>query len=515
MSLWIRCCLRCRQADRLRRPPRIRQVFRGTVVLCTLLFLTFWTSLLQENPTVELEDVDEDKAQAQVTEHATSSASGTPTAKKDTLRKTTAVQATSLETLTPRNGGTLEDVYPAQPARDGDWVSTDTYPRTKLRLFLYSAYLDNRIAEPVVRVIGAYACVGGAKLSCMLEYSNGRRVVVNATKKTINENWKLKYGASFFMCPYKEDDPPTRVRMKETYELQWSPSIPVTPQGPIEGHPVGKFTICVKPFHYKYDRASWLVEFIEFHRIVGVDHFFFYNHSTGLNVEKVLKGYTESGVVTMLPWNLDIKSQKEIRTEGIFASLNDCVYRSMRHFDYAVVLDVDEFMVPRKDDTLGAMIKRIKSTSPKATGFIVLNSFFYLYWDNDTTAYGEVPEVGPRKLPYMLTQFKTRRSRKVFRVGSRSKYIVQPLTAVEVGNHVVWRYFGRQATHPVSKEDALLHHYRICEFGGFDCLKQPSLVDRVALRFNASLLDRVSDVCNKAFPRGGYCPPAPGLGSPW
>lgn len=74
---------------------------------------------------------------------------------------------------------------------------------------------------------------------------------------------------------------------------------------------------------------------------------------------------------------------------------------------------------------------------------------------------------------------------------------------------------GRQATHPVSKEDALLHHYRICEFGGFDCLKQPSLVDRVALRFNASLLDRVSDVCNKAFPRGGYCPPAPGLGSPW
>lgn len=33
--------------------------------------------------------------------------------------------------------------------------------------------------------------------------------------------------------------------------------------------------------------------------------------------------------VDLLPWNLKMKSQKEIRTEGLFASLNDCLYRSM------------------------------------------------------------------------------------------------------------------------------------------------------------------------------------------
>lgn len=76
------------------------------------------------------------------------------------------------------------------------------------------------------------------------------------------------------------------------------------------------------------------------------------------------------------------RSQKEIRTEGLFASLNDCVYRSMRHFDYTIVLDLDEFIVPRKDDTLGAMISRIKATEPRATGFVVLNTFFYLYFRN-------------------------------------------------------------------------------------------------------------------------------------
>lgn len=216
----------------------------------------------------------------------------------------------STEALSVGNTRLEEDakeIFPPNQGQDGDWVSTDVYPRTKLKIFIYSAYLDDRLPVPVVRVIGAYACVGGAKLSCRLEYSDGTANVVNASKKTINENWKLKYGAAFFMCPYNENRPPVRVRVKETYELQWSPSVPVTPQGPIEGRPTGKFTICVKPLHYDYDRASWLVEFIEFHRIVGVDHFFFYNHTIGPNAAKVLQQYTKEGVVTLLPWNLRIK----------------------------------------------------------------------------------------------------------------------------------------------------------------------------------------------------------------
>lgn len=41
--------------------------------------------------------------------------------------------------------------------------------------------------------------------------------------------------------------------------------------------------------------------------------------------------FTRSPKITvdLLPWNLKMKSQKEIRTEGLFASLNDCLYRSM------------------------------------------------------------------------------------------------------------------------------------------------------------------------------------------
>ena len=34
--------------------------------------------------------------------------------------------------------------------------------------------------------------------------------------------------------------------------------------------------------------------------------------------------------MTVLPWRLDMTSQKEIRTEGLFAALNDCLYRWAR-----------------------------------------------------------------------------------------------------------------------------------------------------------------------------------------
>lgn len=89
-----------------------------------------------------------------------------------------------------------------------------------------------------------------------------------------------------------------------------------------------------------------------------MSHFTFYNHTIGPKAECILKHYMSGKIpqistgvaeqnttggdnqtpttmnsprisVDILPWNLKMKSQKEIRTEGLFASLNDCLYRSM------------------------------------------------------------------------------------------------------------------------------------------------------------------------------------------
>jgi hypothetical protein len=104
-----------------------------------------------------------------------------------------------------------------------------------------------------------------------------------------------------------------------------------------------------------------MLEFLELNNLLGVTHFTFYNNTIGPKVNCILQHYKEGKIphhfvaqsseksknstedhhteqtvpravnisVNILPWNLKMKSQKEIRTEGLFASLNDCLYRSM------------------------------------------------------------------------------------------------------------------------------------------------------------------------------------------
>jgi hypothetical protein len=60
--------------------------------------------------------------------------------------------------------------------------------------------------------------------------------------------------------------------------------------------------------------------------------------------------FLTEGDVEVIPWNLDLVSLKEIHTEGIFASLNDCLYRNMYKFDYLILMDLDEYIVPHISD---------------------------------------------------------------------------------------------------------------------------------------------------------------------
>lgn len=100
-----------------------------------------------------------------------------------------------------------------------------------------------------------------------------------------------------------------------------------------------------------------ILEFLELNQILGVKHFIFYNHTLGDEAGCILQDYIDRGLITLLPWRLDMASQKEIRTEGQFAALNDCLYRSMYRFSHVMFVDVDEFVIPRYNDTLQQLMK--------------------------------------------------------------------------------------------------------------------------------------------------------------
>lgn len=101
-----------------------------------------------------------------------------------------------------------------------------------------------------------------------------------------------------------------------------------------------------------------LVEFVELHRILGVSRVTLYNDTIGPEANCALRYYERKGLVNVLPWHkLEMVSQREIRTEGLFAALNDCLYRSMYEFDYVALLDLDEFIIPRHEDSILDLVR--------------------------------------------------------------------------------------------------------------------------------------------------------------
>ena len=100
--------------------------------------------------------------------------------------------------------------------------------------------------------------------------------------------------------------------------------------------------LCVKPLHNQYNRAVWLVEFIQLYNLLGVTQFVFYNHSIGPDVQRVLEYFqahhSDRLSLSILSWNLPVTSQKKIRTEAQFTALNDCNYSLINRVKYAVMV---------------------------------------------------------------------------------------------------------------------------------------------------------------------------------
>lgn len=103
----------------------------------------------------------------------------------------------------------------------------------------------------------------------------------------------------------------------------------------------------------------------------------------------------------------------------------------------------------------------------------------------------------------LVTIKKTRRKIKLHPHKQRSKYICRPEYLVEVGNHFVWEFIPGHGTLNVPADAAILHHYRVCEFGGDDCVKSASTVDKTAYRYKSNLVNKtekkfyeLKDKCN-------------------
>lgn len=119
-------------------------------------------------------------------------------------------------------------------------------------------------------------------------------------------------------------------------------------------------TICVSPSVYSKKR---LLEFLSYHKLIGVDSFIFYNRDIPHRLVKILTNLsTRLGFhFAFLPWNFP-------RTDGTITRTiveNDCLLRTYQQNIYAVTLEINEYIVPGEVYSFNALISKIHTISER------------------------------------------------------------------------------------------------------------------------------------------------------
>ena len=99
------------------------------------------------------------------------------------------------------------------------------------------------------------------------------------------------------------------------------------------------------------DEASYLKEWIEYHLLVGVDHFYLYNNLSSDDYKQVLEPYIKKGLVELTNWSFAY--ERISRWSPIQCSAySEILQKASGKAKWLAIIDIDEFIVPLKEDNL-------------------------------------------------------------------------------------------------------------------------------------------------------------------
>jgi hypothetical protein len=124
------------------------------------------------------------------------------------------------------------------------------------------------------------------------------------------------------------------------------------------------------------DEAPYLAEWIEYHLLVGVRHFYLFNHQSTDNYRKVLAPYIRKGYVELF----DASIQPDFNGTQVDC-YNRTLIKSYKVAKWVAMIDSDEFLVSPNGKKIPQLLKDFKHY-----GGVVLN------WQNFGTAgYSTIP----------------------------------------------------------------------------------------------------------------------------
>ncbi|TAE02118.1 MAG: FkbM family methyltransferase [Oscillatoriales cyanobacterium] len=103
------------------------------------------------------------------------------------------------------------------------------------------------------------------------------------------------------------------------------------------------------------DEAPYLIEWLEFHKIVGVERFYLYNNNSSDNTLDIIQPYIESGEVVLHDWPFSPKQQA--------SAYEHCLKEYKQESEWMAFLDLDEFLFPTEKESLIEVLEEFDSVA--------------------------------------------------------------------------------------------------------------------------------------------------------
>lgn len=110
------------------------------------------------------------------------------------------------------------------------------------------------------------------------------------------------------------------------------------------------------------NEGPYIVEWIEFHRLVGVNKFYIYDNESSDHLQELLRSYIESGIVVYQYF--PGKNMQNV-------AYMDAIKKYKDESEYMGFIDIDEFVVPHEGENLGDIVDDILNQSEGASGVAV------------------------------------------------------------------------------------------------------------------------------------------------
>jgi len=105
------------------------------------------------------------------------------------------------------------------------------------------------------------------------------------------------------------------------------------------------------------DEAPYLKEWIEFHKLVGVEHFYLYNNCSTDDCQSVLQPYIDRGEVDVFDWPYQAISWNNWIYEIQPAAYTDCIHQVAGKTKWLALIDIDEFLTPISAKNIPEILK--------------------------------------------------------------------------------------------------------------------------------------------------------------